>query len=71
MFQYFRVQRQLERVLPGLSAISIVLLERDARLVFTIRQLNNPPGNVKRRVMEDSSTMVLTRYISMPIGGSR
>src|SRR5512142_2277781 len=50
MFQYFRVKRQPERVVPDLGAISISLLEGDPSLPFTIRQLNNLPENVKRRV---------------------
>lgn len=36
--------------MPDLGAISVSLLERDAGLPFTIRQLNNLPENVKRRV---------------------
>jgi hypothetical protein len=50
MFQYFRVKRQPERVVPDLGAISVSLLEGDPSLPFTIRQLNNLPENVKRRV---------------------
>jgi hypothetical protein len=50
MLKYFRVKKQAEPVVPDLGAISISLLERDAALPFTIRQLNNLPENVKRRV---------------------
>jgi hypothetical protein len=50
MFQSFRVKRQPERVVPDLGALSVALLERDPSLPFTIRQLNNLPENVKRRV---------------------
>lgn len=50
MLNYFRVKKQPEQVVPDLGAISISLLERDAALPFTIRQLNNLPENVKRRV---------------------
>lgn len=50
MFQYFRVKRQPQSVVPDLGAISVSLLERDPTLPFTIRQLNNLPENVKRRV---------------------
>jgi hypothetical protein len=50
MLKYFRVKKQPEPVVPDLGAISISLLERDAALPFTIRQLNNLPEHVKRRV---------------------
>ncbi len=50
MFKSFRVKSQPDKVVPDLGAISISLLERDATLPFTIRQLNNLPENVKRRV---------------------
>ncbi len=50
MFKSFRVKSQPERVVPDLGAISVSLLERDATLPFTIRQLNNLPETVKRRV---------------------
>lgn len=36
--------------MPDLGAICVSLLERDPTLPFTIRQLNNWPENVKRRV---------------------
>src|SRR5215211_9513780 len=50
MLKYFRVKQQPEQVVPDLGAISISLLEVDATLPFTIRQLNNLPENVKRRM---------------------
>jgi len=50
MLKYFRVKRQPEKVVPDLGAISVSLLEGDANLPFTIRQLNNLPENIKRRV---------------------
>jgi hypothetical protein len=50
MLKYFRVKKQPEPVVPDLGAISISLLEGDAALPFTIRQLNNLPENVKRRM---------------------
>ncbi len=68
MFQYFRVKRQPERVVPDLGAISISLLERDASLPFTIRQLNNLPENVKRRVYRGLvPPSLLTRFGIDPI----
>jgi hypothetical protein len=50
MLKYFRVKQQPEQVVPDLGEISTSLLERDATLPFTIRQLNNLPEIVKRRV---------------------
>src|SRR5512142_323324 len=50
MLRYFRVKSQPDQVVPDLGAISISLLEGDATLPFTIRQLNNLPENVKRRL---------------------
>ena len=50
MLKYFRVKGQAEKVVPDLGAISASLLESDAHLPVTIRQLNNLPENVKRRV---------------------
>src|SRR5512142_301284 len=68
MFQYFRVKRQPERVVPDLGAISISLLEGDPALPFTIRQLNNLPENVKRRVYRGLvPPSLLTRFEIDPI----
>ncbi len=68
MFQYFRVKRQPERVVPDLGAISISLLERDPALPFTIRQLNNLPENVRRRVYRGLvPPSLLTRFGIDPI----
>lgn len=50
MLKYFRIKQEPEKIVPDLGAISISLLERDATLPFTIRQLNNLPENVKRRM---------------------
>ena len=50
MLKYFRVKREPQKVVPDLGAISISLLESDANLPFTIRQLNNLPEAIKRRV---------------------
>ena len=47
MLKYFRVKGQAEKVVPDLGAISASLLESDAHLPVTIRQLNNLPENVK------------------------
>jgi hypothetical protein len=50
MLKYFRVKGQPEKVVPDLGAISVALLERDAVLPFTIRQLNNLPERIKQRL---------------------
>ena len=50
MLKYFRVKQQPNKVVPDLGAISLSLLERDAALPFTIRQLNNLPEAVKQRM---------------------
>lgn len=50
MFKSFRVKAQPEKIVPDLGAISLSLLEQDATLPFTIRQVNNLPEAIKRRV---------------------
>jgi hypothetical protein len=68
MLQYFRVKRQPERVVPDLGAISVSLLESDASLPFTIRQLNNLPENIMRRVYRGLvPPSLLTRFGIDPI----
>jgi hypothetical protein len=68
MLKYFRVKQQPEQVVPDLGALSISLLERDAALPFTIRQLNNLPGNVKRRLYRGLlPPALLTRFGIDPV----
>ena len=68
MLKYFRIKQQPEKVVPDLGAISISLLERDATLPFTIRQLNNLPENVKRRLYRGLvPPALLTRFGIDPI----
>jgi len=68
MLKYFRVKRQPDKFVPDLGALSISLLERDATLPFTIRQLNNLPENVKRRVYRGLiPPVLLTRFAIDPI----
>jgi hypothetical protein len=68
MLKYFRVKQQPEKVVPDLGAISISLLERDGTLPFTIRQLNNLPENVKRRMYRGLlPPTLLTRFGIDPI----
>ena len=75
MLKYFRVKGQAEKVVPDLGAISASLLESDAHLPVTIRQLNNLPENVKRRVYRGLiPPALLTRFSIDPIqwtGGNK
>jgi hypothetical protein len=68
MLKYFRLRQQPEKVVPDLGAISVSLLERDAALPFTIRQLNNLPENIKRRMYRGLiPPALLTRFGIDPI----
>src|SRR5512142_2806245 len=68
MLRYFRVKSQPDQVVPDLGAISISLLESDATLPFTIRQLNNLPESVKRRLYRGLiPPALLTRFGIDPI----
>jgi hypothetical protein len=68
MLKYFRVKQQPEQVVPDLGAISLSLLEGEATLPFTIRQLNNLPENVKRRMYRGLiPPALLTRFGIDPI----
>jgi hypothetical protein len=68
MKRFFRIKREPEKFVPNLGAISLSLLERDANLPFTIRQLNNLPENVKRRVYRGLIPLtLLTRFAIDPI----
>jgi hypothetical protein len=68
MLKYFRVKQQPEKVVPDLGAISLSLLERDATLPFTIRQLNNLPETVKQRMYRGLlPPALLTRFGIDPI----
>ena len=68
MLKYFRVKQQPEKVVPDLGAISLSLLEGDATLPFTIRQLNNLPENVKQRMYRGLiPPALLTRFAIDPI----
>lgn len=68
MLKYFRVKQQPEQIVPDLGAISLSLLERDATLPFTIRQLNNLPEKVKQRMYRGLiPPALLTRFAIDPI----
>ena len=68
MLKYFRIKQEPEKVVPDLGTISLSLLERDATLPFTIRQLNNLPANVKQRMYRGLiPPALLTRFGIDPI----
>jgi hypothetical protein len=68
MLKYFRVKQQPEKIVPDLGAISVSLLEQDAALPFTIRQLNNLPENIKRRMYRGLvPPALLTRFGIDPV----
>src|SRR5690349_21670123 len=68
MLKYFRLKPQPEQIVPDLGAISVSLLEQDATLPFTIRQLNTLPENVKRRLYRGLiPPALLTRFGIDPI----
>ena len=68
MQRFFRIKREPEKIVPDLGAISVSLLESDANLPFTIRQLNNLPEAVKRRVYRGLiPPALLTRFGIDPI----
>jgi hypothetical protein len=68
MLKYFRIKREPEKIVPDLGAISISLLEGDAALPFTIRQLNHLPENIKRRMYRGLlPPALLTRFGVDPI----
>ena len=68
MLKYFRVKQEPEKIVPDLGAISLSLLERDATLPFTIRQLNNLPDSIKKRLYRGLlPPALLTRFGIDPI----
>ena len=68
MFNYFRVKQKSEQIVPDLGAISLSLLEGDATLPFTIRQLNNLPDAIKQRLYRGLvPPALLTRFGIDPI----
>lgn len=68
MLKYFRIKQQPDKVVPDLGAISLSMLERDATLPFTIRQLNNLPEAIKHRLYRGLvPSSLLTRFGIDPI----
>jgi hypothetical protein len=50
MFQYLRVKRQIEKVVPDSGALTQEQLTQDPGVPITLRQINALPENAKKRV---------------------
>ena len=50
MFQYLRVKRQIEKVVPDAGALTQEQLTQDPGVPITLRQINALPENAKKRV---------------------
>lgn len=50
MFQYLRVKRQIEKVVPDTGALTQEQLTQDPGVPITLRQINALPENAKKRV---------------------
>lgn len=65
---FFRVKPQPEPVVPDLGRITLSLLEGDASIPFTLKQINDLPENIKRRVYRNLiPPALLTRFDIDPI----
>jgi hypothetical protein len=65
---FFRRKEQLEPVVPNLGSITLSLLEGDASIPLTIRQINDLPENIKKRVYRNLIPPgLLTRFNINPI----
>jgi hypothetical protein len=65
---FFRVKQQPDPVVPNLGSITLSLLEGDAATPFTIKQINDLPENIKRRVYRNLiPPSLLTRFEIDPI----
>jgi hypothetical protein len=65
---FFRVKQQPDPVVPNLGSITLSLLEGDAATPFTLKQINDLPENIKRRVYRNLiPPSLLTRFEIDPI----
>lgn len=65
---FFRVKQQPDPVVPNLGRITLSLLEGDASIPFTLKQINDLPENIKRRVYRNLiPPSLLTRFDIDPI----
>lgn len=65
---FFRVKQQPDPVVPNLGQITLSLLEGDPSTPFTLKQINDLPENIKRRVYRNLiPPFLLTRFDIDPI----
>jgi len=65
---FFKVKQQPEPVVPNLGRITLSLLEGDPSTPFTIKQINDLPENIKRRVYRNLiPPVLLARFDIDPI----
>ncbi len=65
---FFKRKEKLEPIVPNLGSITLSLLEGDASIPFTIRQINDLPENIKKRVYRNLiPPSLLTRFNINPI----
>ena len=65
---FFRVKQKPDPVVPDLGSITLSLLEGDPSIPFTLKQINDLPLNIKRRVYRNLiPTSLLTRFDIDPI----
>ncbi len=65
---FFKRKEKLEPIVPNLGSITLSLLEGDASTPFTIRQINDLPENIKKRVYRNLiPPSLLTRFNINPI----
>lgn len=65
---FFRRKNQPEPIVPNLGSITLSLLEGDPSTPFTIKQINDLPENIKKRVYRNLiPPSLLTRFSINPI----
>jgi len=68
MKTFFRRKQAPEPIVPNLGSITLSLLEGDPTVPFTIKQLNDLPENIKKRVYRNLvPPALLTRFNINPI----
>lgn len=65
---FFKRKEQIEPIVPNLGNITLSLLEGDPSVPFTIKQINDLPENIKRRIYRNLiPPSLLTRFNINPI----
>lgn len=65
---FFKRKQQPEPIVPNLGSITLSLLEGDATIPFTLKQINELPENIRRRVYRNLiPAHLLTRFGIDPI----